>query len=344
MWAVTDGVDWLRVPDATRPTVVPAQPPPDVFNGFRFARTADGRNEDGSPRVSPERGYVTDPAERDRLLGYLTGGATVLDSLARGPDLIDPTRQLAVPACFRTDGAWVWAGSVEYYLRWHGVAPEPELRARIEQHGYRCPAVGPDLVARVRVATDRRAGLIQQRIDAYQAEHPDRQPGDPARFPADVNGALLALGWRQGRDLGQQVDDWLATRVGEGAGPSERDGPPRYEPFPAAVAVMREFGGLASVANGRGRTSAQVPFTIYPAPGDDLPGFAPDVQSLSQRIGARAFQVGEVERGMGALVVDETGRVFLAGPVQLYAGRNIDEALVRMLQGIRCEELYEVGL
>jgi hypothetical protein len=47
---------------------------------------------------------------------------------------------------------------------------------------------------------------------------------------------------------------------------------------------------------------------------------------------------------MGAIVVDETGRVFLVGPVRLYAGTTFDEALTRMLLGIRCEELPEVGL
>jgi hypothetical protein len=332
--SVTDGVDWLRVPDATRRPVLPVEPPPDRIDEFRFARTADGANDDGSPRVSPERGYVTDPDERDRLLAYLTGGATVVDTMVRGPDLIDPTRQLAVPASFRTDGTWVWPGSVEYYLRWHNVAPEPELRARIEHHGYHCPPVEPHTVARVRAATDRRAMLIQERIDAYRAEHPEQRPGDPDRFPTDVNDALLALGWNRGRDLGQQVDDWLAPRVAELP----------FAPFPAALSVMREFGGLFSLANGRGRTSAQVPFTIYPASSDSLSGFAPDVQMLSRNVGARAFQVGEVERGMGALVVDETGRMFLAGPASLYAGRNIDEALTRLLQGIRCENLHEVGL
>jgi hypothetical protein len=58
---------------------------------------------------------------------------------------------------------------------------------------------------------------------------------------------------------------------------------------------MREFGGLVSIADGSGQTSAQAPFTIYPAPRDEL--------------------------------VDESGRVFLVGPIQLYAGVNIDEAL-----------------
>jgi SUKH-3 immunity protein len=326
---VTDGVDWLRVPGAARRPVLPAQPPPDWIDGFRFARTADGVNDDGSPRISPERGYVTDPDERERLLAYLTGAATVIDSSTRGQDLIDPTRQYAVPASLRTDGTWVWPGSVEYYLRWHNVAPEPELRARIGEHGYRSPPVQPATLARARAAADRRGVLVQERLAAYLAEHPELRPGDPDRYPAEVNDELLALGWNRGRDLGREVEDWLAPRVA--AVP--------YPPFPAALSVMREFGRLDSQDGGAGRTMARMPFTIYPAPAADLAEFAPEVRELGRVIGVPVFQVGEVERGIGALVIDETGRVYLAGPVTLYAGATIDEALGRMLLGIRCEEL-----
>lgn len=332
---VTDGVDWLSVPDAARPPVLPVDPPPDVVDGFRFARTADGSNDDGSPHISPERGYVTDPEERDRLLAYLAGGATLVDNLVRGPDLIDPTRQLAVPATFRTDGTWVWPGSVEYYLRRHHVAPEPALRERITGHGHRCPPVDGATAARARAAVDTRAGLIQERVDAYRAAHPDLRPGDPDRFPGYVDDALVGLGWARGRDIRPEVDDWLA-RNGTGI--------PGYEPFPAALAAMREFGGLTSIANGPGQTSAQCPFTIYPTPSGELVGFAPDVQALGERLGLRTFQIGEVEQGVGALVVDEIGRAFLVGPMELYAGATIDEALIRMLEGLRCEELHEIGL
>ena len=158
------------------------------------------------------------------------------------------------------------------------------------------------------------------------AEHPELRPGDPDRFEADVNEQLLAIGWTRGRDISTELFEWLAPRVAELSEKfSEQNGSPSYAPFPAAVAVMREFGGLVSMADGPGQTSAQVPFVIYPAPHDDLIGFAPDVHELGETIGSRAFQVGEVEQGMGALVVDESGRVFLVGPVQLYAGANIDE-------------------
>jgi hypothetical protein len=342
---MTDGVDWLRVPDAKRPErLLPVDPPSEV-DGFRFAETSDGVEDDGTPRVSPERGRVTDAAERDRLLGYLAGGALVLETMRYGADRIDPTRQYAVQVAYRTDGLWVWPAAVEYYLRWHNVAPQPELRRRIVEHDYRAPAVPEEVVARAREATLTRSDILAERVKAYLEAHPEQQPGDAERFPPEVSEALVAMGWHRGRDVREQVDAWLADWVDDLADlPFERDGYPRYEPIPAALAVLYEFGGLYSLANGRGRTSAQVPFAVYPGRDDDLMRFAVDVQMLGDRIGQRVFQVGDVERRMGGLVVDELGRVFAVGPVELYLGKDIEEALTRMLVGIRAEELHEVGL
>ena len=107
--------------------------------------------------------------------------------------------------------------------------------------------------------------------------------------------------------------------------------------------MLNEFGGLASRANGPGITWAQIPFTIYPAgQGDDLMQFATEVQMLGERLDERVFQVGDVERNMGALAVDEQGRVLACAPVDLCLGQDIHEAL-RMIQGIRAEQLSEIG-
>jgi hypothetical protein len=343
---VTDGIDWLRVPGAQQPaSLIPVHPPTEV-DGFRFAETSDGVNPDGTPSVSTERGYVDDPAERDRLLGYLEHGVTVVETMSAGPDRVDPTRQYAVPVTYRTDGVWVWPAAVEYYLRHHRIGPEPEFRRWIAGRDYRVPPVPDEVAARARAATLTRSDILQQRRRAYLDAHPELRPGDTRRFPADVNEALLALGWRRGRDVRDRVDPWLASWADElAAMPFERDGYPRYEPFPAALAVLNEFGGLVSLANGRGRTAAQTPFQIYPTGrDDDLSSFAVDVQLFGARIGQRVFQVGDVERRMGALVVDELGRVYMIGPLELYAGGNIDEALVRMLQGIRCDDVNDLNL
>jgi tetratricopeptide (TPR) repeat protein len=198
---------------------------------------------------------------------------------------------------------------------------------------------------RLSAALDQAGRALFQSRAKLDPSHAELRLGDLERFQADVNERLLAMGWTRGRDISAELDDWLVPRVVELSEKfSEQNGLPPYAPPAAAVAVMREFGGLVSRDNGPGQTMAQLPFVIYPAPHGELISFAPDVQELGETIGSPAFQVGEVERGMGALVVDELGRVFLAGPVQLYAGANIDEALTRMLRGIYCEQLSEVGL
>jgi hypothetical protein len=341
---MTDGVDWLRVPDGRRPRQIIPVEPPDEVGGFRFARVDDGVNDDGSPRYSPERGRVIDPAESERLLGYLTNGAVVLETDWYAADRIDPTRQFAVQKAYRTDGVWVWNAAVDYYLRWHDVAPDPRFRQWIVEQGYQVPTVGTDVVARALVATNERLEVLARLIADYQAAHP--APAIVTPFPADVRQRLERLGWQPGRDVSPQVSRWLAGWVDDLADlPFERDGYPRYVPTTAALAVLNEFGGLASLANGPGVTSAQTPFTIFPTGGDDdLMQFVFEVQMLGERIGARVFQVGEVERRMGALVVDEGGRVFASGPIDLYLGADIHEALTRMLQGVRAQQLNEIGL
>jgi SUKH-3 immunity protein of toxin-antitoxin system len=341
---MTDGVDWKRVPGAKRPEGIPVQPPDEV-GGFRFARTDDGTQEDGAPRVSPERGYVTDPAERERLLGYLTNGALVRETMRYGSDRVDPTRRFAVQVAYRTDGVWVWPASVEYYLRHHNFGLEPDFRRHVEAQGYRVAQAPAEVVDRAREATLERARILDRRIAEYKAAHQEPEPPDDGRFEPDVRKRLLGLGWTPGRDVREKVDAWLAEWVDELAElPFERDGYPRYEPIPAALKVLYEFGGLYSMANGRGITSAQIPFRIYPGEDDDLMQFAVLTQVLGEGIGQRVFQIGNVERGMGGLVVDELGRVFAVGPVELYLGENIEEALTRMLRGIRAQELPEVGL
>lgn len=318
--------------------------PPDEVGGFRFARVDDGFNEDLSPRYSAERGYVTDPAERERLLGYLTGGEVVLETDWYDADRIDPTRQFAVRKAYRTDGVWVWNAAVDYYLRWHDVGPEPEFRRWIVDHGYQPATVPADVVARALVATNERLAILGRLVAEYKAAHPVASVLTP--FPEDVRRALEGMGWEPGRDVSERVSPWLAGWVDDFAElPFEEDGYPPYAPTPAALAVLNEFGGIASLANGPGVTSAKTPFTIFPTGhDDDLSQFVFDVQMLADRIGTRAFQIGEVERRMGALVVDERGRVFVCGPIDLYLGEDIHEALTRMLQGIRAQQLNELGL
>lgn len=343
---MTDGVDWKRVPDAQRPRMIAISPPREV-GGFRFALVDDGVGDDGRPRLFADRERIGDEAERERLLGFLTGGSEVFATDWYGDDAIDPTRQFAVRNAYRTDGVWVWNAAVEYYLRRHHIEPEPEFRRWIADHGYRADTAPDEVVRRAIAAAKDWERAISDEVLAYEAAQRAEVAGDAtaAPVPPEVRERLEALGWRPGRDVSDQVSRWLADWVDDLADmPFERDGYPRYEPIPAALAVLNEFGGLVSRANGRGVTSAQIPFTIYPTgQGDDLAQFATAAQMLGERVDARVFQVGNVERNTGALVVDEEGRVFACGPVDLYLGKDIYEALTRMIKGIRAQQLSEIG-
>lgn len=317
------------------PRTIPVRPAAEVA-GFRFASPVDGVDGNGTPIVAPERGYVRDAVERQRLLDYLAGGVTVLSSMRYGPDGFDRSRALAVPVGYRTDGTWVWPMAVEYYLREHEVAPEPALYRHIAANGYRVAVVAAEVAAAVTEAVGARQRDFDERRRAYVAEH-GLLRGDPTRFPPELGARLRELGWYPGREVRDRVDAWLAAERPAFADEAfERDGYPPYEPHPAARRVLDEFGGLGSRDAGRGIDGGRIPFEIFPVAGDeDLGRLMFHVQELGRRLGQRLFQVGEVEQGMGALAVDERGRVFLTGTVDLFVAGGFDDALRYLLLGAR---------
>ncbi|MFI5934989.1 hypothetical protein [Actinoplanes sp. NPDC051494] len=67
----------------------------------------------------------------DLVATYLEAGAPVLGTAALLPDVVAPERGEVVPTSYRTDGRWLWADSVAYYLREHGLAPEPDLLSHV---------------------------------------------------------------------------------------------------------------------------------------------------------------------------------------------------------------------
>ncbi|MFB4301418.1 hypothetical protein [Actinomadura sp. NTSP31] len=115
----------------TPPWLAPAQ-------GLRVAKPFDALAADGAPVV--QRPDV--PADqREPLVRYLEQSPIVLAARSFDSDLFDPQRAAKVPLTFHTDGAWVWPGAVGYYLRAHGVAPEPALVEHIRSRGFRIPEV-----------------------------------------------------------------------------------------------------------------------------------------------------------------------------------------------------------
>ena len=81
--------------------------------------------------------------ERDQVLAYLEAGASVMTATRRATDVVDPARGAVVPTGYRTDGRWVWTEAAAYYLRAHGVAPDPGLLADIRSARYAPAPAGP---------------------------------------------------------------------------------------------------------------------------------------------------------------------------------------------------------
>jgi hypothetical protein len=126
--------------------------------GLRIADVYDGLDPASGPYFRPDRDRIADAAERDRVVGYLRDGVVVLRGTDRDPDALDPSRGNVVPGSFRTDGSWVWNDALTYYVREHGIAPDPEFYAHLIANGYHCPEPGPNAAREaVRLLMPRRA-------------------------------------------------------------------------------------------------------------------------------------------------------------------------------------------
>ena len=115
--------------------------PPVAGGEVRTPRIYDGLDASGRPLI---RRRPLAPAEAERVLAYLDAGPVILASRSNGPDAFAPERTDAVPMNFRTDGAWAWPGAVAYYLREHGVPPDPDLLAHIRARRFTAPAEVPE--------------------------------------------------------------------------------------------------------------------------------------------------------------------------------------------------------
>ncbi|WP_433083477.1 hypothetical protein ACQP1P_04820 [Dactylosporangium sp. CA-052675] len=74
-------------------------------------------------RDAPERPRVADPERRRLIADYLAGGTTI----GRGHG----------PSVLHTDGLWLWPERFVADILDDGLAPEPDLLARMHAHAYR---------------------------------------------------------------------------------------------------------------------------------------------------------------------------------------------------------------
>jgi hypothetical protein len=98
---------------------------------FDLATVFDFTDPVSGPGFAADHTVVDDPEEREQMLGYLRGGAMVAATTATMNDAVNPEAGAVVPMNFRTDGEWIWADAVVYYLSCYGLAPERDLLEHI---------------------------------------------------------------------------------------------------------------------------------------------------------------------------------------------------------------------
>jgi hypothetical protein len=108
----------------------------------RIAQLFDGNHPVAGPYFAAGREWIGDPAERARIARFLGGGTVILFTTARERDYLDPSAPREVGMSFRTDGEWVWSDGLAYYVRHHGIAPDPDFYRHIRARDYR--AADPD--------------------------------------------------------------------------------------------------------------------------------------------------------------------------------------------------------
>ncbi|GAB2964947.1 hypothetical protein GCM10027280_62220 [Micromonospora polyrhachis] len=124
--AARRGAALLWAAEATRPvSIARAFDGVDPITGPFF--------DDTHPRLDDE--------ERDAVLRYLEDAPVLLTSTEWMVDIFDPRGGSKVSTDHRTDGLWAWTDTVPYYLRTHGLAPDPDLLAAIRESDYAVPEV-----------------------------------------------------------------------------------------------------------------------------------------------------------------------------------------------------------
>ncbi|GGV15518.1 hypothetical protein GCM10010182_40540 [Actinomadura cremea] len=169
--------------------VPPEEPEQRAPGGLRRARIFDRVDpEDGRPAVSRP---PVPPEEAGPLAEYLRGAPLVMAARSGAPDRLDPSRGNRVPLTFHTDGTWVWSGAVGYYLREHGLPPEPDLVAHARAQGFRVPPVDDDAMDEAGASVTGRDTVQSPRTLVESAP----RPGDTAPYTAaEALGAYRGTG------------------------------------------------------------------------------------------------------------------------------------------------------
>lgn len=140
------------------------------------------------------------------------------------------------------------------------------------------------------------------------------------RFPQQVFDDLWAAGWRPGRNVAVDVDEWLERTLIHHELPLSEH----------ARAALDEFGGLDIPQWGPGgKPGAGFTSRFYPCKG--RPPTTPEIVEFADIIGKAVFPIGGNDDGPSHIVMDTEGRVFLLNPFDdFFLGGSLDEAVTWM--------------
>ncbi|SEN10981.1 SUKH-3 domain-containing protein [Actinacidiphila rubida] len=159
--------------------------------------------------------------------------------------------------------------------------------------------------------------------------NPGGAAGAATRFPAGVDAALRAAGWRPGRWDIMQAERWadaLRAHVSPGGH--------RHAVFPAAVEAWAEFGGLTvPAAAGPARQVAPAAVLVDPMRGLHM---ARTLGDLGRALETGISPLGEEPASGAVLAVDEEGRVYAVDHTgDWYVGQDVDHALTTLTTGLQ---------
>ncbi len=117
---------------------------PEVVGDVKIAKLFDGMRE-GTPFVA-DRPPLPAGRERSDFLAYLRQGKVILRAAGLSVDRLDESRGQQVPIVYLTDGAWVWSGSIAYYLEEHELPPEPAFLDYLRGRNFAYEAPTPEQV------------------------------------------------------------------------------------------------------------------------------------------------------------------------------------------------------
>jgi SUKH-3 immunity protein len=146
------------------------------------------------------------------------------------------------------------------------------------------------------------------------------------KFSTQAEDTLRRAGWRPGRQVPDLVESWKGSLM-------LSDG---FEMFESAEEVLLEFGGLSIDQKGPGVTCAREPFTFDPTL---AAGEGDRFSDLSSLVNARLYPLGEAAGGNLFWTIGENRHVYLLMNEISLLGKNIEEALERLITGLEAEEL-----